>query len=168
MRMAGFSLGNLGQINATMQSLSSIHTKNAMLNPKPAVNPAESSVKKAKKKKGGKGQDGKSAGKKLKKAAQQLFEEEPGSTGSSPKIREARILQENEQDHVSRKKTGRQAVSSDTVCLDSFKVTDARELQKAVLWAEILGEPVSRKRRRERMERYKGKQYGNQSNADRR
>ena len=158
MRTTGFSLGNLGQINHTMQTLSSIRTYSAALNPKPAANLAASPAKKAKKKKNGKKQNGKISGEKLKKAAQQLFEEETGETGSSPEIKEAGILQENEQDHVSRKKTGRQAVSSDTVCLDSFKVTDARELQKAVLWAEILGEPVSRKRRKERIERYAGQE----------
>ena len=156
MKMAGFSLGNPGQINAAMQSLSSIYTKSAMPNPKSAAISAVSSEKKAKKKKNGKNQNGKAAGKKMKKTARQLPGEESGDTGSSPETKEDGILQENGQDHVSRKKTGRQAASPGTVCLDSFEIRDVRELQKAVLWAEILGEPVSRKRRRERMKRYAG------------
>lgn len=155
--MAGFSLGNPGQINA-MQNFSGSYTVNAALNLKSVVNPAVSPTKKTKKKKkkSEKNQDSKISGEKLKKAARQLFEEENGDTGASPRAEEAEVLQENGQNNVNRKMAGRQAASPGTASQESFEITGVRELQKAVLWAEILGGPVSKKRRRERMERYSG------------
>lgn len=45
----------------------------------------------------------------------------------------------------------------------AVKEPETIELQEAVLWAEILGEPVSKKRRRRRIEQI----YGNQSYARR-
>ena len=44
---------------------------------------------------------------------------------------------------------------------DMVRTGNREELQKAILWSEILGEPVSKKRRRRRVNQY----YGNQGHA---
>lgn len=44
-----------------------------------------------------------------------------------------------------------------------FPPRNPRELGQAIIWAELLGEPLAKKRRKQRMERY----YGNQGNARR-
>lgn len=60
--------------------------------------------------------------------------------------------------------TGESSVSDTKQTSDCVRLENAMNLQEAVLWAEILGEPVSKKRRRERME----KVYGNSGYVGRR
>lgn len=157
MGVTGFSAGNLGPIqnkldNAFMQSL--LQVGNTMLNVKSPDSPDGLLPEKAKKKDGRKKQ--KSAGKKLKKADQMLSAgEESGSSDLTPEMEEQPKPRKNSRGNAGKKAAARKN-SGLAAENGRFENADVKELQKAVLWAEILGEPVSRKRRRKRMERYAG------------
>lgn len=73
---------------------------------------------------------------------------------------ESTDLQEEEENDAGKKNfPDRNILAS-----DSERDVSSMNLQKAIVWAEILGEPVSRKRRKKRM----GQLYGDQGYAGRR
>ena len=53
--------------------------------------------------------------------------------------------------------------NSTPIDIHGFTPQNPEEMRQAIIWAELLGEPLAKKRRKQRMERY----YGNQGNARR-
>ena len=97
---------------------------------------------------------------KLEKSQEEfLISEEPRTEESGQNPRSDRLEQQAAQMRARSKElqTAEQDIASAAGSRAGIRVNNPEELQTAVLWAEILGDPVSVRRRKKRMNQY----YGN-------